>query len=238
MDPQQLVVSVEHASCRVPAPLRGLGLPPAHLRTHHGWDPGAADVARRIAKVFGSPLHLGRWSRLVADLNRSSFHPRVIARTSGGRAVPANQGLSAAARRARLDRYWVPYRSAVETDLDAVVARWGRVLHLSVHSFTPELDGEVRNNDIGLLYQPSRRAEKSLADRLDRRLSGRELRVRRNYPYTGLADGFCMRLRAERSARSYLGMEIELNQRALGDAASRRWIATVLIDALAGEFAR
>ncbi|MHC5072767.1 MAG: N-formylglutamate amidohydrolase [Planctomycetota bacterium] len=115
------VVSVEHASFRVPKHLEHLGLPPAWLETHHGWDPGAALVGRLLARALVVPLHLARWSRLVADVNRSAFHQRVVPATTGGRRVPANQDLDPRDRRERVARYWQPYRDAVESDLDRAV---------------------------------------------------------------------------------------------------------------------
>lgn len=236
MRPEQLVVSVEHASLRVPAALGDLDLPASFLDSHHAWDPGAAAVGRHLAREFAAPLHLGRWSRLVADLNRSSSHPRVIPRDSGDRRIPRNENLARRDRRDRLDRYWSPYRSAVEADLDACVVRFGRVLHVSVHTFTPELNGEVRNNDFGLLYQPSHRGERAMADRWDRRLTALGFRVRRNYPYSGLDDGFCMRMRAARTARSYLGMEIEMNQDGLRTRAARRRFAEAVVGVVGREF--
>ena len=33
------------------------------------------------------------------------------------------------------------------------------MIHLSSHSFTPELDGKVRKADIGLIYDPARQRE-------------------------------------------------------------------------------
>jgi predicted N-formylglutamate amidohydrolase len=110
------------------------------------------------------------------------------------------------------------------------------VLHVSVHSFTPELRGERRGNDFGLLYKPSHRAERAMADRWDRRLTSRGFRVRRNYPYSGLDDGFCMRMRADRPARTYLGMEIEMNQAGLATAASRRRVAAAVVGVVGREF--
>lgn len=228
------VVSVEHASPAVPAKLADLGLPARWFGTHHAWDPGAALVGERIARAFGVPLHKGRWSRLVADLNRSADHPRVVPTTlePGGRRIPANAALDAAGRAARLERYWTPYRAAVEHDLDRVVERSGRVLHVSVHSFVERLGGKERTNDFGLLYDPAHEAERLLAGRLDRHLSRQGFRVRRNFPYTGREDGFCMRMRVERDWETYLGMEIELNQR----SARRPEGAARLAEALVAAF--
>lgn len=235
MRTEQIVVSVEHASPRVPVRLHGLGLSDSWLQTHHGWDPGAAAVGRHLARRFGVPLHLGRWSRLVADLNRSSSHPRVVPKTTGDRPIPANQDLSRELRAERIVDYWTPYRQAVEADLDQVVARYGRVLHISVHSFAPRLLDQVRTNHFGLLYKPSLGLERGMADRWDEWLSEAGFRVRRNYPYSGLDDGFCMRMRAERSPRTYLGMEIEMNQRWVRRAAGARRFAEALAAVLRRE---
>ena len=236
LHPGQLVVSVEHASCAVPAELRGL-VCGNWLRTHHGWDPGAPEVGRAVAKAFGAPLHLGRFTRLVADLNRSSNHRRVIPPTTGSRGIPGNAALDREGKAERLRRYWYPYRDAVEADLDRAVERHGLAFHLSVHSFTDRFRGEVRRNDFGLLYESWWPLELPLADRLHTRLAEQGYSVRRNYPYSGRDDGFCMRMRRERKERAYIGMEIELNQRLCRKAKGAKAMATALVAALEPEFA-
>ena len=234
--PEQIVVSVEHASRRVPACLDKLGLPQKWFDSHHGWDPGAGAVGRMLSRAFSAPLHLGRWSRLVADLNRSSCHPRVIPPcfSHGGRRIPGNE-LSARERERRLHRYWWPWRRAVEADLDAAEQAHGLALHISIHSFVERLGGEERRNHFGLLYSPRHAHERALADRLDRRLSDMGYRVRRNYPYSGLDDGFCMRMRAEREPSRYIGMEIEMNQRQVRRPEGARRLGHALVAAFAAE---
>jgi hypothetical protein len=54
------------------------------------------------------------------------------------------------------------------------------------------------------------------------------LRVRRNAPYRGSADGLTRALRDELPASRYLGFEIELNQRWIATAAQRRALAAAL----------
>ena len=203
------------------------------LESHFGWDPGAAIVGRMLAKEFDAPLHLGRWSRLVVDLNRSSFHPRLIARTlePGAKVVPGNR-LDRVGRRERRERYWRPWRDAVFADLEAAIESHGRVLHISVHSFTHRLGREVRDREFGLLYKPSRPVERAFADRLHARLDDLGHRVWRNRPYSGLDDGHCMRLRAELPVTRYVGMEIEMNQRDVGDAAGARRLGRAVVAAL------
>jgi predicted N-formylglutamate amidohydrolase len=60
----------DHASNRVPWLLGNLGLEPAQLADHIGWDPGAAEVARRLSGHLDAPLGLSGYSRLAVDCNR------------------------------------------------------------------------------------------------------------------------------------------------------------------------
>jgi predicted N-formylglutamate amidohydrolase len=137
-------------------------------------------------------------TRLLVDLNRSPHHPRVFSEWT--------RGLAAAERARLLARHHAPHRAAVESDVAEQVRRGRRVVHLAVHSFTPELDGVVRTADLALLYDPARQ----LATVLPR------LAVRRNQPYRGASDGLTTWLRRRYPAEAYLGIEIEVSQRLLG----------------------
>ena len=49
------VLVCDHASNRVPRQLDTLGLDAVQLADHIGWDPGAADVARRLSILLDVP---------------------------------------------------------------------------------------------------------------------------------------------------------------------------------------
>ena len=51
-----------------------------------------------------------------------------------------------------------------------------------------------------------------------------ELRVRRNYPYNGNADGLTAHLRKRFAQSTYVGIELEINQ-GIVSAGARRWTA-------------
>jgi predicted N-formylglutamate amidohydrolase len=206
-------VSCEHASNRLPAAYRRLGLPARIFATHFAWDLGAAPVARRLAREIAAPLHLGRWTRLLIDLNRSANNRSLIPERAFGLAVPGNRLLAPEERGRRLLRYYLPYRSAVLADIEGAIRRHGICLHLSVHSFTPRLHGTDRNGDVGLLYDPSRRAERQFVELAAKTLSDAGLHVRLNYPYRGTADCLNVFCRRAFPASTYVGVEIELNQR-------------------------
>jgi predicted N-formylglutamate amidohydrolase len=114
------------------------------------------------------------------------------------------------------------------------VAAGDAVLHVSTHSFTPELRGEVRNCDVGFLYDPRRRADVRFVEAwfAALRAAAPELTLRRNYPYRGVSDALVTHLRRRYGGRGYVGMELEINQKHVG---SRRW--SRLVAALAATLA-
>jgi predicted N-formylglutamate amidohydrolase len=175
------------------------------LASHRGWDPGTLELARLLARELRSTLLTTTWSRLLVEANRSPTNPRIWSEFT--------RGLPAEERERILGRYWSPHRQAVEAAV-AGAARTGRVVHVSVHSFTPELDGVRRNADIGFLYDSRRRQEAGFCRRWAaavHRLAP-ELRLRYNYPYRGTADGLTTWLRKRHPQTRYLGIELEINQ--------------------------
>ena len=202
----RVVLSCEHGGNRVPARyarcFRGAD---RILASHRGWDRGALGVAQRIAGRLRCPLHAATVTRLLAELNRSE-----------SRALGAFvDSLDAAEKERILETYYRPYRRRLEERIERDVRAGRRVLHLSVHSFTPVLRGEVRRADVGLLYDPARVRERELCARWRELLLALrpELRVRRNSPYRGTADGFTTALRRRFPPARYLGIELEVNQR-------------------------
>lgn len=211
----RILVSCEHAGNRVPAAydhlFRGSA---AILSSHRGFDAGAISCARSISRFFKAPLFFCVPTRLLIDANRSPSHPKLFSEFS----LP----LPAAEKQRLMSKIYLPYREGVQRKIHEWVSAGHRVLHLSIHSFTPVWNGAKRNAGIGLLYDPRRAGEKNLCRRLKgelKRESG--LRVRSNYPYRGVYDGFTTALRRIYDDVKYLGLEIELNQSLLGKSAKR-----------------
>jgi len=217
-----IVLTCEHAGNAIPrayAPLfRGAR---RVLDSHQAYDIGAMEAARTLARLWHTELQWSRVSRLLVDLNRSLHHRALFS--------PRIARLDRDARAAIIRRHYRPFRTAVAARVARIVRSGSRVVHVSVHSFTPVLGGVKRSADIGLLYDPSRAAERRFCTTWQRALRGArpDLRVRRNYPYRGRADGFTTHLRRMFAADAYLGVELELNQR-LARAAGARDFRTVL----------
>ena len=214
-----LVITCEHGGNRIPAPYRELfHAHQALLDSHRGYDPGALIMARALAMLFAAPLVASTVSRLLVDLNRSVGHPHLHSE--------ATRNMPAEVRQRILKRYYQPYRAQAERLVRQAIADHGLVIHLSSHSFTPDLDGKVREADIGLLYDPSRPGETDLCQRWKASLEAcaPDLTVRRNYPYAGNGDGLTAWFRRRLAPGAYVGIELEVNQSHIVGA-GRHWTA-------------
>ena len=203
-----IVISCEHGGNHIPLEYQHLFQPhQGLLNTHRGYDMGALTMAKMLATALKAPLVSATVSRLLTDLNRSQGHPQLHAEFI--RSLPAET------RERIVRKYYQPYRQRAEYLVRQTIAHHGKVIHLSSHSFTPQLYGVIRNADIGLLYDPAYPAEIELGLRWKsvlKRLAP-HLRVRRNYPYAGKNDGLTSWFRAHLPAGSYTGIELEINQR-------------------------
>lgn len=202
-----LVLTCEHGGNRIPRPYAYLFRGSAKLlASHRGWDRGALQLARLLARELRSPLLAVTWSRLFVEANRSPTNRRIWS--------DLTKGLPYEERQHILERWWRPHREQVERAVADAIARGYRVMHIAVHSFTPELDGEIRNADVGLLYDSRRKQEAAFSRGWATALRGINpaLRVRLNYPYAGAADGLTTWMRRHHPQSRYLGVELEINQ--------------------------
>ena len=224
----RLLVTCEHGGNRIPAQYRALFKKyRTALESHRGYDPGALAMARDFSRAFDAELVYSTTSRLLVELNRSPNHRQLLS--------DATRELAADERERLLQRYYWPYRNWVETQVTDAINDGERVLHISSHSFTPRLNGIVRNADIGLLYDPRRAREREFCRVWQERIEAAnpQLVVRLNYPYRGSADGLTTHLRRLHRDSDYAGMELEVNQKhALGDTAAWTTLRKLLVETL------
>jgi predicted N-formylglutamate amidohydrolase len=201
-----LVLSSEHGGNRLPARFRStFWSAQAALESHRGWDAGSLQLARQLARRTAAPLVACTTSRLLIDLNRSLGHPKLFSEWT--------RGLPQVERERLVERWWHPHRDELAAWIDAYEK--GPVLHLSVHSFTPVWEEVDREIDVGLLYDPARKRELAFVSDYIDALQEREpqLRIRRNQPYRGTADGLTTAFRRRFRPTRYLGVELEVSQR-------------------------
>lgn len=177
-----VLIICDHASRHVPPEYGDLGLPPHQLAQHIAWDIGASQVSRRLAELLDAPAVLCGTSRLVIDCNRPLLDPSSIPTVSDNIHIPGNANLDEAERQRRIERYFLPYHAEIESRIRNH-PRDGRPLALiSIHSFTPVMNGFQRPWHVGVLWDQDQRLAAPVIRALRR---DPELVVGDNEPYTG-----------------------------------------------------
>ena len=213
-------IIADHAGAVLPDGV-DLGVPPSAMKTHIAADWGVAEVAQALCQTAAFAAILGRYSRLLVDLNRDRDDPAAIPVVSDGVAIPGNI-LSPEQREARLARYHDGYHAHIA----AHIAAHRPALILSLHSFTPSLESDpaqVRPWQIGVLYNqhsaPSKRAIALLRGETDWCVGDQQ-------PYSGVLLNASMNRHAEASHIPYIG--IEMRQDCIADAAGQAHFAETL----------
>lgn len=217
-----LLVTCEHAVNAVPDAYSMLfDGHEALLQTHRGFDNGALFLATQLQTTLCCPLIAANATRLLIDCNRSLRHPHCFSEITAL--------LSGVEKEQIIANYYQPYRELVINQIASFINAGFIVWHLSIHSFTPVLDGLMRNADIAFLYDPKRIIEKLLARDWQHTLKqSSDFKIRLNYPYRGNSDGFTTALRRQFSEYKYLGFEIEINQALAGCQEKLELIAELL----------
>lgn len=197
-----VIIVCEHASNAFPPEFGALGLDRDARESHAAWDPGALGVARQLRSRLDADLVAATVSRLIYDCNRPPDAASAMPERSEIYEIPGNRGLTPAARRARVEAIYVPFREALTAQLDLRK----RGILITVHSFTPVYFGERRSCEIGILHD----ADSRLADAMLAAVpEGFPFAVERNRPYSA-ADGVTHTLRAHAVPRGWPNVMIEI----------------------------
>jgi len=195
-----ILIVADHASNTIPPEFNGLGLTHDALEAHIAWDIGTAALGHALSARLGCEAILSNVSRLVVDKNRRIDQPGLIPDISDGIAIPGNTELTDSAVNARLEDFYHPYHAAIE----AAVASKTAPMLISLHSFTPHMDGRQRPWQCGLLYnQDDRLARKAISF-----FAQFDLCVGDNQPYPGNIYNATMDRHAEAAGHPYLMLEI------------------------------
>ncbi|MDT0641766.1 N-formylglutamate amidohydrolase [Zunongwangia sp. F363] len=202
----KLVLTCEHAFNTIPGEyLKYFSGAAAVLNSHRGYDPGAYDLFKKLSDLSDFAIYQ-KSGRLLVEVNRSLDHPQLYSEYTAG--------LNKVEKELLLSNYYFLYRNTIEDKIDEFIEEKEKVFHLSIHTFTPELEGEIRNADIGILFDPERAEEKQVTENLKEKLEEENSQyvIRYNYPYLGTSDGFTTWLR-QKFPEHYCGIELEINQK-------------------------
>ncbi|WP_439882969.1 N-formylglutamate amidohydrolase [Pontibacter sp. MBLB2868] len=223
----KLLLTCEHGGNEIPAEYQPYFMGhQKELASHLGYDIGALDLFKDLEDMADVSF-FSQTSRLLVELNRSLHHKKLFSDISGS--------ISDKQKNEILKNYYYPYRDGVEQMVHDLTRAGRRVLHISIHSFTPVLDGEERKADIGILYDPKRRREQAFCRDWKQQMLKQmpDLLIRNNYPYLGISDGLPTYLRKKFREKEYLGIELEVNQKfPLGDQEQWQALKAVIRQAL------
>lgn len=225
-----LVFIADHAFNLMPEEYGSLGLPSSEMERHIAYDIGIEGLTRALARLTGAPAIMARFSRLLIDPNRGADDPTLIRQLYDGTVVPGNYPMSEEERALRLARYYQPYHEAVDALLDEVEEKAGKPpLVISLHSYTPRMQGRERPWHVGILWDSDARAVTPLLNML-RAEPG--LVVGDNEPYDGALAGDSMFKHC--TVKGYAHALIEVRQDLIsGEAGIQEWanrLAPMLMD--------
>jgi predicted N-formylglutamate amidohydrolase len=196
----------DHAANALPKAYGTLGLAREQFDRHIAYDIGAAWITRHLARRFGAPAILSRFSRLLIDPNRGVDDPTLVMRLSDGGIIPGNARIGAEEIEYRRVHYWKPYRAAIAATVEAMLKAGPPPAVVSIHTFTPSWKARPRPWEVGILWDSDPRFAKPLIAAL----TGDGLCVGDNEPYDGALKGDT--LDEEVTRRGLAGLLIETRQ--------------------------
>ena len=127
----KLIISCEHATNLIPQEYQHLFSNAENtLESHRGYDPGTLDLFFHLEKLADFSRFY-EWSRLLVEPNRSLHHKNLFSKYTKGSSQKVKNQL--------IQEYYFPYRNQIERNILESIEKGEKLLHLSLHSFTPEL---------------------------------------------------------------------------------------------------
>jgi len=200
-----ILLVCDHASCRFPQALGDMGLDPFARRCHLAIDIGAGKLTEVLARRLGVTAVIAQYSRLVVDCNRQLMDPGAFLEYGDGILVLGNRNLSQADKDARADAIYWPYHNAIDGQITRLHAIGPKPAFISIHSFTPVLNGVAREVQAGVLWDK----DLSLSDIFIAEFRAAGLLTGDNEPYSGKApQDFTIDHHAEENDLPHVGIEI------------------------------
>jgi len=218
-----ILLVCDHASCRFPKALGDMGLDPFARRCHLAVDIGAGPLTESLAASLGVTAVVHNYSRLIVDCNRQLMDPGAFLEYGDGILVPGNHSLHQEDKELRANALYWPYHEAIDEQVKRLKKCGPAPVFVSIHSFTPVLNGESRAWQIGVLWDKDEQLKELFLEGF--RAAG--YYVGDNEPYSGKApQDFTIDHHAEATGLPHVGLEIR--QDLIDDAKGVAQIAGVM----------
>lgn len=199
----QIVLVCEHASNHIPDCYNQLGLSFEVVQSHVAWDPGAGELARKLADMLDCALVESRVSRLVYDCNRPPEVESAMPTKSEVYDIFGNLNLSPEDKTKRVRDCYRPFHAAVA---DVLTSRTDEAVLVTIHSFTPVYNGQARDVEIGVLHDSDIRFAGAMMGMLP---STTSRKIQYNQPYSA-QDGVTHTLKLHGISRGILNVMLEI----------------------------
>ena len=198
----------DHASIRFPRSLGTMGLDYLDRASHIALDIGANAVVEALADNLGATAVLCQYSRLIVDCNRELIDDSAFLEHSDGIDVPGNQNLQNDEKERRASEIYWPYHNAIKDQIVRLKKNGIDPVVISIHSFTPIINGSDREWEIGVLWDK----DIETAEIFLTRLGEAGYLVGNNEPYSGKdPEDFTIDYHAESTGLPHVGIEISQN---------------------------
>ena len=165
-----IIFTCEHASSFIPSEYNDLGLTKEQLKKSKDlFDPGALELAMFLNKKISSSLVYPLFSRLLIDANRNiefsnkaNKHHAPALKTEllvDDELVPIPGNL-AKEEAVRWNKYVKPYYVYIENLYNELSKKFDNAYIIQIHSFYPEYNGDTRKEDVGIIHNNSRVAQR------------------------------------------------------------------------------
>jgi predicted N-formylglutamate amidohydrolase len=198
----------DHASNRFPRSLGTMGLDYLNRVSHIALDIGAGAVAKALAENLGATSVLCQYSRLIVDCNRALIDESTFLEHSDGVDVPGNHNLQISEKERRASEIYWPYHNAIKGQIVRLKKNEIEPIVISIHSFTPVINGNDREWEVGVLWDK----DPATAEIFLTRLAKAGYLVGDNKPYSGKdPEDFTIDFHAESTGLPHVGIEISQN---------------------------
>lgn len=184
-----ILLVFDHAGKHYPRSLDFLGLSEEDRYKHFANDIGIEHIAEPLSRLLDAPLIMGNYSRTVIDLNRGFHEVSCFPPTGDGNPIPGNQNLSMDEKLKRYGSIYAPFEAAMSDMMDMMRARHGEdpIFVFPVHSYTPELMGQVREMEAAILWN----YDSEFAQTILEYFRNKGYKVGENDPYDARDFNYC-----------------------------------------------
>lgn len=141
------LLTAEHAGNLWPDDVEIFGMPDNWQDRHYAYDPGVREFTIELAKALKCPAILGKFSRVLVDLNRIPGAEDIIKESNDGVDFPMNKDMKLSPEK-RINEYYVPYHQKIRQNLDLSTK------HIAIHSYPEKrsTDAEASPWHLGIQY--------------------------------------------------------------------------------------